>query len=64
MQERFNIGTKSIVDLLDEENEYFEKLNIFTEYQYQFLLEYSELMKYTNYLNEEFLNKVDRLIYE
>ncbi len=64
MQERFNIGTKSIVDLLDEENEYFEKLNIFTEYQYQFLLEYSELMKYTNYLNEEFLNKIDRLIYE
>lgn len=64
MQERFNIGTKSIIDLLDEENEYFEKLNIFTEYQYQFLLEYTELMKYTNYLNEDFLNKVDRLIYD
>ncbi len=64
MQERFNIGTKSIVDLLDEENEYFEKLNIFTEYQYQFLLEYTELMKYTNYLNEDFLNEVDRLIYD
>ncbi|MCG3693337.1 TolC family protein [Aliarcobacter butzleri] len=64
MQERFNIGTKSIIDLLDEENEYFEKLNIFTEYQYQFLLEYTELMKYTNYLNEDFLNEVDRLIYD
>lgn len=64
MQERFNIGTKSIIDLLDEENEYFEKLNIFTEYQYQFLLEYTELMRYTNYLNEDFLNEVDRLIYD
>ncbi|WP_419678262.1 TolC family protein [Aliarcobacter lanthieri] len=64
MQERFNIGTKSIIDLLDEENEYFEKLNIFTEYQYQLLLEYTELMKYTNFLNEEFLNEIDRLIYE
>lgn len=64
MQERFNIGTKSIIDLLDEENEYFEKLNIFTEYQYQLLLEYGELMKYTNYLNEDFLTEIDRLIYE
>ena len=64
MQERFNIGTKSIIDLLDEENEYFEELNIFTEYQFQFLLEYTELMRYTNYLNEDFLNEVDRLIYD
>jgi|GEM_PF-4830102 len=64
MQERFNIGTKTIIDLLDEEDEYFEKLNTFTQYQYQFLLEYTELMKYTNYLNEKFLGEIDKLIYE
>jgi outer membrane protein len=64
MQERFDMGTKSIVDLLDEEKEYFEKLNIFTQYKYQFLVEYSELMKYTNNLNKDFLSEMDRLIYE
>lgn len=64
MQERFDMGTKSVVDLLDEENKYFEKLNIFTQYKYQFLVEYSELMKYTNNLNKDFLSEMDRLIYE
>lgn len=64
MQERFDMGTKSVVDLLDEENKYFEKLNIFTQYKYQFLVEYSELMKYTNNLNKDFLSQMDRLIYE
>ncbi len=64
MQERFDMGTKSVVDLLDEENKYFEKLNTFTQYKYQFLVEYSELMKYTNNLNKDFLSEMDRLIYE
>ena len=30
----------------------------------ELLLEYGELMKYTNYLNEDFLTEIDRLIYE
>lgn len=64
MQERFNLGTRTIIDLLDEEDKYFEKLNIFTEYQYQFLMEYTELMRYTNYLDKEFISEVDRLIHE
>lgn len=64
MQDRFNMGTKSIIDLLDEENEYFEKLNIFTQYKYQLLYEYSELMKYTNKLDKDFLVEMDRIIYE
>ncbi len=64
MQERFDMGTKSIVDLLDEENKYFEKLNTFTQYKYQLLYEYAELMKYTNNLNKDFLLEMDRFIYE
>lgn len=64
MQDRFNIGTKSLTDLLDEENEYFEKLNTYTEYQYQFLIEYADFIKYMNLLNEEFLSELDRLVNE
>ena len=64
MQERFNLGTKSIIDLLDEENKYFEKLNTFVEYQHQLLLEYTKLNKYTNTLNLSLLNQINGLIYE
>lgn len=64
MQERFDMGTKSIVDLLDEENQYFEKLNTFTQYKYQLLYEYGELMKNISGLDKEFLVEMDRLIYE
>jgi outer membrane protein len=64
MQERFNLGTKSIIDLLDEENKYFEKLNTFVEYQHQLLLEYTELNRYTNTLNLSLLNQINGLIYE
>lgn len=64
MQERFNLGTKSIIDLLDEENKYFEKLNTYTEYKYQFLLEYTELHRYANMLDKNFLNQINGLINE
>ncbi len=64
MRERFNVGTKSIIDLLDEENKYFEKLNKFTEYKYQFIIEYATLRFFTNSLDEEFLNEINGFIYE
>lgn len=64
MRERFQRGTKSIIDLLDEENKYFEKLNKYTEYQYQFVLEYTTLKQYTNSLDESFLNKINGFLYE
>jgi len=64
MRERFQRGTKSIIDLLDEENKYFEKLNKYTEYQYQFVTEYTTLKQYTNSLNEDYLNKLNGFLYE
>lgn len=64
MRERFNLGTKSIIDLLDEENKYYEKLNKFTEFKYLFVLEYAGLKQYTNSLNNEFLDKVNGFLYE
>ncbi len=64
MRERFNSGTKSIIDLLDEENKYYEKLNKFTEFKYLFVLEYAGLKQYTNSLNNEFLDKVNGFLYE
>lgn len=64
MRERFNVGTKSIIDLLDEENKYFEKLNKFTEYKYQFIIEYTTLHFFTNRLNEDFLNEINGFVYE
>lgn len=64
MRERFKRGTKSIIDLLDEENKYFEKLNKYTEYQYQFITEYTTLKQYTNSLNEEYLNQLNGFLYE
>ncbi|WP_044417950.1 TolC family protein [Halarcobacter anaerophilus] len=64
MQERFNLGTKSIIDLLDEEDKYFEQLNIFIEYKYQFLLEYTELHRYVNMLDQNFLYQINGLINE
>ncbi len=64
MRERFKRGTKSIIDLLDEENKYFEKINKFTEYQYQFILELTTLKQYTNSLNDEFIKKINGFLYE
>lgn len=64
MRERFQRGTKSIIDLLDEENKYFEKINKYTEYQYQFVIEYATLKQYTNSLNNEFIKKVNGFLYE
>ncbi|ADG93153.1 outer membrane efflux protein [Arcobacter nitrofigilis DSM 7299] len=64
MRERFQRGTKSIIDLLDEENKYFEKLNKYTEYEYQFVIEYTTLKQYTNSLDEEFINKINGFLYE
>lgn len=64
MRERFNVGTKSIIDLLDEENKYFEKLNKFTEYKYQFVIEYATLRQFTNSLNDNFIDQVNGFVYE
>ncbi|WP_422142291.1 TolC family protein [Malaciobacter mytili] len=64
MRERFNSGTKSIIDLLDEENKYYEKLNKFTEFKYLFILEYASLKQYTSSLDNEFLEKVNGFLYE
>ena len=64
MRERFKRGTKSIIDLLDEEDKYFEKLNKYIEYQYLFIVEYATLKQYTNSLNSEFINRVDGFLYE
>lgn len=64
MRERFQRGTKSIIDLLDEENKYFEKLNKYTEYEYQFVIEYTTLKQYTNSLDEKFINKINGFLYE
>ncbi|WP_415397491.1 TolC family protein [Sulfurimonas sp. CS5] len=64
MREKFNVGTKTIINLLDEENKYFDKLNKYTEYKYQYVVEYTSLKQYTNSLDEEFIKKVNGFISE
>lgn len=64
MREKFNVGTKTIISLLDEENKYFDKLNKYTEYKYQYVVEYTSLKQYTNSLDEEFIKKVNGFISE
>ena len=64
MRERFKVGNKSIIDLLDEENKYYEKLNKYTEYKYEFILEYTTLMQYVSRLDERFLNNVNGFVNE
>ena len=64
MRERFNVGTRTIINLLDEENKYFDKLNKYTEYKYQYVVEYASLKQYTNSLDKEFIKKVNGFISE
>ena len=64
MRERFNVGTRTIINLLDEENKYFDKLNKYTEYKYQYVVEYASLKQYTNSLDEDFIKKVNGFISE
>ena len=64
MRERFNVGTRTIINLLDEENKYFDKLNKYTEYKYQYVVEYAALKQYTNSLDEDFIKKVNGFISE
>ncbi len=64
MQEGFKVGRKNIIDLLDEENKYFEKLNKFLEYKYLFIIEYASLKKETGNLDINFLKKLNGYIYE
>ena len=64
MRERFDVGTRTIINLLDEENKYFDKLNKYTEYKYQYIVEYASLKQYTNSLDEEFIKKVNGFISE
>ena len=64
MRERFNVGTRTIINLLDEENKYFDKLNKYTEYKYQYVVEYASLKQYINSLDEDFIKKVNGFISE
>ena len=64
MREGYKIGRKTLIDLLDEENKYFEKENKYLEYKYLFVLELSSLKKDLNALDIRFIKKMNGYIYE
>lgn len=64
MREAFDKGSKTIIDLLDEENKYYTKLNEYTEYQYRYIIELASLKKQTSSLNMEFLKMINGYVYE
>ncbi len=64
MQEGFKVGRKNIIDLLEKENRYFEKLNKLLEYKYLFIIEYTSLKKELGNLDINFLKKINGYTYE
>ncbi len=64
MRESFKLGRKTLIDLLDEENKYFEKRNKYLEYKYLFVLELASLKKELNELDLKFIQKMNGYIYE
>jgi len=63
LSEEFSSGIKSLVELLDETNKYFEKYNKYVEYKYLYLSELASLHYETNKLDEQFITTLNGYIY-